>query len=334
LLDDADWEGFNRFGGPAAVTLHPSKYTSFFEDYFERFGPQMRWQAVWDWFHIGGSERQDWYPLFVNSSARCVGFVRERFLNKKALPRQEPALSVVLPNVADPKVRQEATLYLLQRVLPQLRPAYFPNHWYHSYVPPGLAKQRAALDERQGQVLAEIEAERKRVEAAASAFEEYKPLVRLGGDDYKDLLAKALHGVLGFRVTDLDQGLKKNEAKGADLLAEDDDWRMLVEARGVNRRSAKLDDIERLHTHATNFAAKRGEPNARVLIINAQSDLPPEKRAKFSPDVLDEAAKRRITLVSAPTFLGLIETWRAGRLSRDELKAFFGTPGCPTPPAS
>jgi hypothetical protein len=327
-IDEPD--DFGALPGPASVQFRPGRhaYGRYFASFAARFQPQMRWYAAWDAFGYGGRrQNEEYHPLFWNSAGRQVGFVREHFVDRRRYPQQRPGLTVVLPNVEPAGPRTEAILLLVGEVLPHLRPELFPAHWYHAYLPPGLAARRADLARRRAQVERELRAEERSIEAAAKAFEEYKPLLRLTGDPLKELVAGVFGRAFGLRVTDLDRPTLLSDPAGPVLLLEDQGFRALAEVRGFERRTLTHNDVRAFVRAVGRFVARHGQPDARLLVVNLQAQVPPERRAPLSGDVVRAAAREGIVLLPTDALLGLVERWRASELDMAGLKARLATPG-------
>jgi hypothetical protein len=326
-IDEPD--DFNAAPGPATVRFHPGVHAfgPYFAPFAAAFGPDMRWHAAWNASGRPGRRHGEYYPLFWNSAGQQVGFVREHAVDPGGRPGQKVGLSVVLPNLEPAARRGEAILFLLGEVLPHLRPDLFPAHWYHAYLPPGLEARRAEVARRRARVERELRAEEQSIAAAAAAFEEYKPLLRLTGAPLRALVARVFRELFGFRVSEVAQGMLTGDPTAADLLLEHEGFRALADVRGFGGRGLVPREVPAFVQRAALFADRHGRTDARLLVVNPHAHLPPPRRTPLGADVARGAARQGVAVLTTEALLGLVERWRVGELDAAGLKTRLATPG-------
>jgi hypothetical protein len=326
---DTDPKEENNIPGPAAVQFRPDeKYRSAFERYAQTFGGDMRWNASWSL-----SQARNAFRLFSNVAGDSVGFVQEHYrLDPKKYKGQMPGLLVVLPNIPDVHRRTEAIVHLLRDVIPLLRPGLLgkwtpppepPDAWFGRYDPPILARKAMELSQRR----AEIEREERALDLYRERLQPYKELIRGKDEHLQQVVANVLRDVFGFEVADLDAAVPAGSPRGADLLAEKNEFSVLVETKGAANTTLQRQQVFAFVNNIDRYEREHGAVAARLLVMNGEAGKPPSERNRFSDEVLAYAVANRIAVISAVALFHLVERRLAGTLSDDEFDAMLISAG-------
>jgi hypothetical protein len=222
-------------------------------------------------------------------------------------------------------VRARALEHLCKRTVAKLWPRLFSDLFTPITV--------EELQNERDILVAKTEGELTRIEAAILAeqcfFRPFAALEQLADEPLKVAVMKIFQAV-SFDVTDLDAETVGNERKSLDLRIEQGGWQAFVEVRSSGKRAAQVGWLERFDRHAEAVEAKYGKPTSKLFVLNGMFFRAPAERTDkklFSVDVVDEAKRRGMTLISAGTLLKAFDSWRNEKLSKDQFLRGLQTPG-------
>jgi len=120
--------------------------------------------------------------------------------------------------------------------------------------------------------------------ATASADSGIRRLITSQGQALVDEVAAAFR-VMGFHVQNVDTDLDSDQVRREDFRLTDPegkcDWECIVEVRGYARSSGKSTDLGRLARFADLYVvAKDHLPSKRFYVVNGETDLFPDQRAR------------------------------------------------------
>ena len=120
--------------------------------------------------------------------------------------------------------------------------------------------------------------------ATASADRGKRRLITSQGQALVDEVAAAFR-VMGFHVQDVDTALAPGQVRREDLRLTDSegkcDWECIVEVHSHAKSSGKTSDLGRLNRFAELYAAEKGHlPSKRFYVVNGETDLFPDQRAR------------------------------------------------------
>ncbi len=239
---------------------------------------------------------------------------------------------LLLIDIEDPERRVEALKYLCYRTAPKLWPDIYAD-WFRP-------RRVIALTQQRDQAIADRKALERRlqeqIDEELAFYAPYANLLHIGDDALKDLVRRVFQEVFGFTVRDLDAELDAGEPRRLDLLVNFGSESAFMEVRGSGNRNAKVDpDIERLDNNFDLSRQRFGHAALKGLVFNGLYRRDAEERDKnptFSADVVREATSRGITLLSTRALLQLIERFRNGELTRENVAGLLSRPGLVRPP--
>ncbi len=135
---------------------------------------------------------------------------------------------------------------------------------------------------------------------------------------------------LGFVVEEMDQATGDNEQRREDLrirTPDDPNWEAIVEVKGLERGSARLEHVARISRHATRYAAAKGrEPSQILFVLNAQFGVPPDLRARpwaSAPHDAEAFAEANGLLVPTTDLFRILRDVNSGALSASASRALI-----------
>jgi hypothetical protein len=231
-----------------------------------------------------------------------------------------------LINIPHADRRNEALRYLCYRTAPKL----WPDIYSDSFQP----RRVLALMEDKDKVIAErrqLEEEiEKQIQDEQAFYAPFVNLPYLGNDALKQLVQRVFEDVFDIDAEDLDKKLEEGEPKRLDLLVRFPDASALVEVRARGTRNAQIDDVEQFDDNYERSNERFGPADVKIFIFNGmywRSHAERTAYPAFSDDVVSEATKRGIGLISAFQLLEVIEAFRNEDISREQVIEALSRPG-------
>ena len=286
----------------------------YFHDFIDQFAPC---------FESAAFQLQAWIQQGVQVPWEDIA---EYYVNEYGDPRvftyriqNEAPTYLVTPNIQPLEVKLRAIHFLIDKVFPLLKPDAYTD----VFVPRPLTKAVERYKELQAEFREAITDLETRVAHDQSFYAPYKAVIRLLGNQLKDLVSKILGELWGLGVVDLDEGKKEGEPKRSDLLITHGEWRALVEVTGSSGRACRSADLEAFEDNVNKEVAEMGPVNAKVLIFNhlTARQLPDRLVTNaFSTDIREDARRLGFGLMTCFDVFAAVE---AAREKQMDIAAFI-----------
>ena len=283
-------------------------------DFIEAFGPSFgpRW--------LDGDDDESLTPLFTDGYGHPVIGLYNSIYEDDYYER------LLAIDIDDANRRNEALKYLCYRTAPKL----WPDIYSDSFQP----KRVLTLMEEKDKVIAErrtLEEElEKQIQEEQAFYAPFVHLPNLADDALKILVRNVFQGVFGFEAEDLDEKLEEGEPKRLDLLVKFPSASALVEVRARGTRNAQIEDIEQFDDNYEKSNERFGPAEVKIFVFNGMYWRPFQQRTAnpvFSDDVVLEATKRRIGLISTFQLLDAIESFRNEEIGGEQVIEALSQPG-------
>lgn len=233
---------------------------------------------------------------------------------------------LMLINIKDASRRSEALKHLCYRTAPKL----WPDIYSDSFQP----KRVLSLMQEKDKVIAERrtleEAYEKQILEEQAFYAPFVRLPNLADDALKILVRSVFQDVFGFQAEDLDEKLEEGEPKRLDLLVRFPSASALVEVRARGTRNAQIEDIEQFDDNYEKSNERFGPAEVKIFVFNGMYWRTFQQRTAnpvFSDDVVLEATKRRIGLISIFQLLDAIESFRNEEIGGEQVIEALSQPG-------
>jgi len=240
--------------------------------------------------------------------------------------QNEAPTYLVTPNIQPLEDKLRAVQFLIDKVFPLLKPDAYTD----VFVPRPLTKAVQRYKQVQTEFREAVTDLEAQIAAAQAFYAPYKAVIRLLGNDLKDLVSKILGELWGLDVVDLDEGKKEGEPKRSDLLISHGEWRALVEVTGSSGRACRSTDLEAFEDNVNKEEAEIGNVNARLLIFNhlTARSLPDRQGTNaFSADICEDAKRLGFGLMSCFDVFAAVEAAREKQMDTVAFIRLLSQPG-------